>query len=47
MITLPWPPKQLNPNSRTHWAAKAKFTKACRLRAGLETKVAGVKMGLE
>lgn len=47
MIVLPWPPKQLNPNSRTHWAVKAKFTKACRLRAGLETKVAGVKVDWE
>lgn len=47
MIVLPWPPKQLNPNSRTHWAVKAKFTKACRLRAGLETKVARVKVDWE
>ena len=27
-LTLPWPPKGLNPNARLHWAAKSKITKA-------------------
>jgi len=31
MITLPWPPKELSPNSRTHRLAKAKAAKAYRL----------------
>lgn len=29
-ITLPWPPKALSPNARTHWAAKSKVAKAYR-----------------
>jgi len=27
-LTLPWPPKALSPNSRTHWRKKAPITKA-------------------
>jgi crossover junction endodeoxyribonuclease RusA len=30
VISLPWPPKELSPNARLHWAAKAKATKAYR-----------------
>lgn len=30
-VTLPWPPKQLNPNFRGHWAAKSKQAKAYRM----------------
>lgn len=26
-ITLPWPPKQLSPNARIHWATKARHAK--------------------
>jgi crossover junction endodeoxyribonuclease RusA len=26
-ITFPWPPKQLSPNSRSHWTKKAHATK--------------------
>jgi crossover junction endodeoxyribonuclease RusA len=26
-INLPWPPKQLSPNSRVHWAVKSKAAK--------------------
>jgi len=29
-VKLPWPPKELSPNSRPHWAAKAKAAKAYR-----------------
>lgn len=29
-ITLPWPDRALHPNSRVHWAQKAKATKAAR-----------------
>ena len=27
-LTLPWPPKDLSPNARTHWRKKAPITKA-------------------
>ena len=37
MIILSWPPKELNPNSRCHWAKKAKATKAYRNAAGWAT----------
>lgn len=29
-VILPWPPSDLNPNKRIHWAKKAKATKAYR-----------------
>jgi crossover junction endodeoxyribonuclease RusA len=36
-VVLPWPPNELKPNARPHWAAKAKAAKsyrnACRLLA--------------
>lgn len=47
MISLPYPPAELNPNSRTHWAKKSKVTKACRIRAAWETKAAKVKVDWE
>jgi crossover junction endodeoxyribonuclease RusA len=27
VITFPWPPKELSPNARVHWAEKAKAAK--------------------
>lgn len=27
MVILPWPPKELSPNARVHWAVKARATK--------------------
>ena len=27
-LTLPWPPRELSPNARTHWRKKAPITKA-------------------
>lgn len=30
-VVLPWPPKQLSPNARTHWAVKSKHAKAYRM----------------
>lgn len=36
-LTLPWPPRALSPNQRTHWrqhaSAKARFRAACALQA--------------
>lgn len=29
-VTLPWPPKELSPNARLHWAKVMKFKKAYR-----------------
>jgi crossover junction endodeoxyribonuclease RusA len=29
-VTFPWPPKQLSPNARVHWAVKAKAAKKYR-----------------
>lgn len=37
MIILPWPDKALSPNSRTHWAQKAKAAKAARQLGRLAT----------
>lgn len=45
MIALPWPPKELNPNARTHWAAKARITKSTRTAAAWLTKASGEKAG--
>jgi len=39
-ITLPLPPRELSPNARVHWAAKAKRTKAMRERANMEARAA-------
>jgi crossover junction endodeoxyribonuclease RusA len=30
-VTFPWPPKELSPNQKSHWAKKAKFAKQYRL----------------
>jgi crossover junction endodeoxyribonuclease RusA len=30
IVDLPWPPRDLHPNARVHWARKAKATKAAR-----------------
>ena len=35
IVTLPWPPKELSPNARVHWAKKAKAAKSYRLLAHL------------
>lgn len=29
-VTLPWPPKECNPNARVHWSKRAKAAKAYR-----------------
>ena len=42
IICLPWPPKELSPNARIHWAKKAKITKAYRAAAHVLTKQAGL-----
>ena len=42
-IELSWPPKELSPNARVHWAKKAKAAKAYRLECFLIAKAAGIK----
>lgn len=37
MILLPWPSRDLHPNSRVHWARKAKATKKARIEAQVAT----------
>jgi crossover junction endodeoxyribonuclease RusA len=36
-MKLPFPPKELNPNRKLHWAAKAKYAKAYREQCKLIT----------
>jgi crossover junction endodeoxyribonuclease RusA len=42
MIDLLWPPRELHPNSRPHWAAKAKAVKSYRDYAWMRAKESGV-----
>lgn len=42
-IRLPWPDRTLHPNSRCHWAKKAKAAKSAREDAAWWAKAAGVK----
>lgn len=44
-ITLPWPPRELSPNARLHWAIKRQVTKAWRKLAAYQTLAAGVRKG--
>lgn len=41
-VILPWPPKELSPNSRGHWARKSKAAKRYRMQCHLLTRQAGV-----
>lgn len=40
-LVLPWPDRALHPNARSHWAAKAKATKAARTHAHLLAAACG------
>lgn len=42
-ITLAWPPAELSPNSRLHWARVAKAKKSYRNACALEAVMQGVK----
>ncbi len=44
MIELPWPPKELNPNSRCHWRKSAPIRAKYRADCYLLTKASGVKV---
>ena len=48
VVTLPWPPRALSPNARTHWRKKAPIAKAYKkacwaltLKAGLVVPITG------
>jgi len=41
-VTLPWPPAELSPNSRPHWAAKSRAAKSYRHACATLTRQAGV-----
>lgn len=43
-ITFPWPPKQLSPNARLHWAAKGKAAKGYRESCHWLTKASGARI---
>lgn len=43
IVDLPWPPRELHPNDRPHWAVKARKTKAARRDAAWAAKAAGIK----
>lgn len=41
-LTLPWPPRALSPNARTHWRKKAPIAKAYKEACWALTKEAGI-----
>lgn len=43
MIELPWPPRELSPNARVHWARRSKAAKAYKQACYLLTKQAGIQ----
>ena len=42
-LMLPWPPKALSPNARTHWATKSRAAKAYRYTCFLLCRRAGLQ----
>lgn len=44
VLTLPWPPRDLSPNERRHWAQKAKAAKKYRADCYRLTKASGIKI---
>ena len=40
-VILPWPPKELSPNARQHWAKLARAKKAYRLACAWQAKAQG------
>ncbi len=43
IVELPWPHRDLHPNTRVHWAWRAKAAKKARLDAGRATLAAGIR----
>lgn len=44
-IILPWPPRDMHPNARIHWARRAQGAKMCRTIGAGCTYVAGIRKG--
>jgi crossover junction endodeoxyribonuclease RusA len=44
-IDLPWPPREMHPNARTHWVRRARGAKMCRTIGAGCTLAAGVRRG--
>ena len=44
-LTLPYPPKELNPNKKLHWAQKAKIVKSYKAACFALTRESGIKVG--
>jgi crossover junction endodeoxyribonuclease RusA len=42
-VLLPWPPSELNPNSRAHWAVKARAVKKYRAECGWALKAIALR----
>lgn len=42
-IDLPWPPRELHPNARVHWAVRSKHAKQSRALAWGLTLAAGIR----
>lgn len=42
-IDLAWPPRELHPNARVHWAVKARKAKNARIVAAWTAKEAGIR----
>lgn len=42
-VTLPWPPAELSPNWRGHWAKKARAASRYRMACGWACKAAGLR----
>ncbi len=47
MVILPWPHRNLSPNARTHWSAKARSVAKAKNDAYFATKASGVKPCME
>jgi crossover junction endodeoxyribonuclease RusA len=44
-VTLPWPPKELNPNASLHWTAKRKAARLYRAACNVVALQAGLRKG--
>lgn len=44
IIRLPWPPRAVHPNARSHWAPKARVTRRMRQDAAWMARAAGVRV---
>lgn len=44
-LPLPWPPRDLHPNSRVHWGRRARAAKLCRTIAAGTALAAGIRRG--